>query len=63
MNNFRIKTLTSWNDGAPGTYYWIVKVYFKKELLKIYHGFTEKKDAEKAGQAFIDGTKFLRGEL
>jgi hypothetical protein len=62
MNNFRIKTLTSWNDNVSGTYYWTVKIYSNKELIKFYAGFTDKKDAEKAGQAFLDGIEFIRSK-
>ena len=62
MINYRLETLTSWDEEETGLYYWIVKIYDNSDLMNMYVGCLSHKDASEIGQSFIDGVKFARGE-
>ena len=62
MINYRLETLTSWDEEETGLYYWSVKIYANSDFLKFYIGFSTRNEAERTGEAFIDGIKFARGE-
>ncbi len=41
---------------------WAVDIYANGDFLETLHEYATKEEAEKIGQAFIDGIKFARGE-